>query len=190
MDRRLLASALIPLALLAASCGPGAAPVFGDEECVGNTPPLIGNLEVNSVFVEESEMWAVCFHVDWIDPGEDELGNRGSDAPNMYGGLFSIELGGVNATSEWIDEGPSPLGVTIGATEGELEWSKCIEDSKEDQQLHFALRLRDRCGAASNEKTGTYYIGGGGGEPHQVENPDAGTNGCTLPPGTTCIEDE
>ena len=135
-------------------------------------------------------MWALCFHVDWIDPGVDDAGVRGTDAPNVYGGLFSIELTGIQATNQWIDEGPSPLGVTIGNAEGELEWSKCIEDSVEDQQVYFALRLRDRCGAASNEKTGTYIFGGGQGESHQVENPDAGTLGCLLPPGTTCVEDE
>lgn len=189
MRRALLGSSLALLALLATSCAPGDTPYFGDDECIGNTAPRIGNLEINSAYIVLAEQWALCFHVDWEDPGVDETGARGTDAPNMFGGLFSLELGGVLSPNRWIDEGPAPVGVTIGAPQGELEYRGCfVDEALLDQQVHYALRLRDRCGLASNEKTGTYYLGGGADDVHYIENPEVGASGCDLPP-TICVQE-
>ena len=183
MARRLT---LLALLALAAPLGcPVENPTFGSEECVGNTAPSIDNLEVNSYEITEGEGaeemtvgWAMCVHFDWIDPGFTEGGSRGSDAPNMYGGLFSLELEGYSLGHNWLDE---ESGVTPGQDSGEFEKWLCLQDSEnmEDAVVDFTVRLRDRCDAASNTKSGTYIIGGGsGGESHLVENPEAGSNGC------------
>ncbi|MCO4769579.1 MAG: hypothetical protein KDA24_06065 [Deltaproteobacteria bacterium] len=178
MRLRLLGICLAFLPLLSSGC-PVTNPQLVPEECVGNTPPVIGNLEVNSSAIADTDSWAMCLHVDWQDPGLDEAGNRGSDAPNMFGALVSLEVEGYSTPGIWLDEASAPE----GATEGEVNVYVCLEDAKEDEQVEFALRLRDRCNAASNSKTGTYVLGGGAGEPHQVENPEAGANGCPFPEG-------
>ena len=176
MRRRLFTLSLAFLPLLVSGC-PVTNPQLGPEECVDNTPPVIGNLEVNSYSDSETGQWVVCFHVDWQDPGLNDAGDRGSDAPNMFGGLVSIEIEGYSSGSVWLDEDTA----APGATEGELNYYGCLEDAAADERLDFALRVRDRCNAASNVKTGTYFLGCGAGEPHQVENPEAGANGCPLP---------
>ncbi len=193
MARRLT---LLVLLVLAAPLGcPLENPNLVSEECVGNTPPLIGNLEVNSYPLVDSAVdpptvvgWGICFHVDWQDPGLDDAGNRGSDPPNMYGGLVSAELTGYNLEHFWLDEDR----IVPGATEGEIDAWWCLEDSEnlEDAIVDFAVRIRDRCDVASNVKTGTYIIGGGSGEAHQVENPELGATGCVLPAEHPCAQEQ
>jgi len=175
---RPFATSLIVLSLLAVSCTPVPGGIGQSEECASNFPPEIGNLEVNSWQDSETGQWAFCVHVDWIDPGRDEAGNAGSGPPNMFGGMWSMEIQGVATPSSWIDEGPSPVGITTGANSGELERAYCGEYLLEDRIINFEVRLRDRCNAVSNEKSGSYIVGGGGGEPHQVENPGVGGDGC------------
>lgn len=160
------------------ACTPVASSIGVSEECVGNVAPEIGNLEVNSWQDSETGEWAFCLHVDWIDPGRDDAGNAGTGAPNMFGGMWSMEVSGLMTPSTWLDEGPSPVGVTIGANTGELERAYCGEFLLEDRIIDFEVRLRDRCDAVSNEKSGSYIIGGGGAETHQVENPDGAGDGC------------
>lgn len=166
------------LCLTLASCTPVPGGIGQSEECAGNFAPEIGNLEVNSWQDTETAQWAFCVHVDWIDPGRDDAGNAGSGPPNIFGGMWSMEIQGVSTPSSWLDEGPSPLGVTLGANSGELERSYCGEFLVEDRDISFEVRLRDRCNAVSNEKSGNYFIGGGGAETHQVENPEVGGDGC------------
>lgn len=179
--RRLLLLPLVTAALLA-GCPPDTSlPV--SEECASNTAPYIDNLEIYSwsppvAEGEEAFGMAMCIHVDWFDPGPDESGNVGSDAPNMFGGLLSVEISGYDAGSDWLDDLPAPVGVTPGAPSGELEYVRCLEESQPDELVHFAIRVRDRCGLSSNEKTASYYLGGGPGEAHLVENPEAGEDGC------------
>lgn len=185
--RRLLLLPLLAAALLA-GCPPDTSlPV--SEECASNTAPYIDNLEINSWPIpaaedEEPQGWALCLHIDWFDPGPDENGNVGSDAPNMFGGLLSVETSGYEAPNEWIDDEPAPFGVTPGAPSGELEWYGCAAEALADEKLDFTIRVRDRCGLSSNEKTGEYYLGGGAGEAHLVENPEAGDDGCIALQGT------
>jgi hypothetical protein len=172
--------ALLSVSLLVLSaCTPVPGGLGQTEECASNFPPEIGNLEVNSFqSTDETGEWAFCLHVDWIDPGRDDAGNAGSGPPNIFGGMWSMEVSGVDVISEWIDEGASPSGVTLGANSGELEQAYCSPYLVEDRVIDFEVRLRDRCNATSNEKSGTYIIGGGGAESHQVENPDVGGDGC------------
>ncbi len=166
------------LCLLLAGCTPVPGGLGESEECVGNTAPEIGNLEVNSWQDEETQQWSFCVHVDWIDPGRDDAGVAGTGAPNIFGGMWSMEILGVTTPSSWIDENPSPFGVTLGANSGELERCYFGDFLVEDRDINFEVRVRDRCDAVSNEKSGNYYIGGGGAEAHQVENPGVGGDGC------------
>ena len=179
---------LTGLSLSLPACAPVPTVLPVEAGCETNTPPAIQNLEVNSWLDEEAEQWVFCAAVDWFDPGLDAAGNLGADAPNIFGGIWSVELEGFDTKSSWIDEGPSPGGITIGATSGELERAVCLEDAQFDQQVRFALRLRDSCGGVSNEKTGTYFLGGGGGEPHQVENPEVGGDACNAADYQPCGE--
>ncbi len=189
MRRASLLFLLALLTLSVASCDPGEGTYVGEEECRENTAPRVGNLEINSVYIPLAEQWAICFHLDWEDPGIDEVTeSRGTDAPNMLGGIFSLELSGYSTVSHWLDEGPSPQGVTIDAPSGELEALRCLEEGQPDQRVDYALRLRDRCGASSQTVRGTYYLGGGSGEAHLVQNPEAGTDGCAIPVETACVE--
>lgn len=175
--RRLLLLPLAAAALLA-GCPPDTSlPV--SEECASNSAPYIDNLEINSrpPITEEGEppaAYGLCLKFDWFDPGPDENGNVGSDAPNMFGGLFSVEVGGFDAESIWLDEDT----ITQGAPSGTIEYTACLQEAVADELIHFNFRVRDRCGASSNEKSGDYYLGGGPGESHLVENPETGEDGC------------
>ena len=176
--RRFPLALLALSSLIAASCKPVATGLGLSEECTGNFPPEIGNLEVNSWQDSESGEWVFCLHVDWIDPGRDEAGTQGTGAPNMLGGMWSAEIEGLTTPSSWVDEAPSPKGITLGANAGELERAYCGEHLVDDRVIDFEVRLRDRCDAVSNEKSGSYVIGGGGAETQQVENPGVGGDGC------------
>jgi hypothetical protein len=145
-----------------------------DEACVANSPPEIGNLEINSLYDEATATWEICFHVDWIDPGRVD-GQQGTDPPNMIGGIISMEIRGYAVPSLWIPEGTGMEGAQIGATSGELQWYVCpAEGAAEDAPIEFAARLHDRCDASSNDKTGIYYLGDG----HRSENPEATGSAC------------
>lgn len=188
------------VALLGTGCAapPGSADWIDPAECGANTAPTIGNITVNSAFDDELLAWRMCFSLDWIDPGRDDAGNLGSDAPNMLGGYFSGEFTAAAVESVWFGADAAPVGTTSGTLETGLcseEWapteelltryadpdadpedpapdtSGCVDadnDGSSDladcfagAEIHFAVRVRDACGAPSNDMTGVYVLGVG-----------------------------
>ena len=188
------------LALLAGGCAapPSAADWIDPVECAANTAPTIGNITVNSAFDEELLAWRMCFSLDWIDPGRDDAGVLGSDAPNMHGGYFNGEFTAAAIESVWFDAAIAPVGATSGTFETGLcseEWapteellqryvdpdaapgdpppdtSACADadgdgtselaDCFAGAEIHFSVRVRDACGAPSNDLTGSYTLGVG-----------------------------
>lgn len=169
------------LGLVACEAPPG---VYAPpEECVGNGAPEINNLELNSWFDAENEFWVMCIHFDWVDPFE------GASPPNMLGGYISAEVQGFQTDSTWLDDDFIPNPTALG---GEVDWILCSEEFQQDSRLDFEMRVRDSCGAASQDKSGEYCIGQGSCDytlpaaPHVLENPEVGGNGCQ--PRPACID--
>jgi hypothetical protein len=196
--RGLGAVAALALGVTPSCSAPGTADWIAPSDCDTNTPPATGNITINSAFDDETG-WRVCFSVDWVDPGVDELGNQGSDAPNMYpGGYFSAEFTAASVQSVWLSEEQAGNGATSGTFEtgvcsedwnpgdtlleryprpedlepGEVpDYTDCADwdgDGIPQRQdcfagglLHFAVRMRDACGATSNTFTGEYALGTG-----------------------------
>jgi hypothetical protein len=152
------------------------------ENCHLNNPPAVGNVELNSIYFEEELKWMVSIHFDWVDPGV----QGAEDPPNMVLGQFSIEF--FRATTEDITltrehlEGacvPGPEGDpsvcavfghsmggcpdAITCSQGELTvpYQPLDFDWVEDEEIELEFRVRDACGAVSNEKSATYTIGSG-----------------------------
>ncbi len=154
------------------------------EECVGNGAPAINNLELNSWEEEDTGLWVMCIHFDWLDPVD------GGSPPNMRGGYISAEVAGFQTDSLWLGEEqiPDPT-----ATLGEVDWILCSEEFAQDVFLDFEMRVRDSCGAVSNEKSGEYCIGQGVCDytvpprPYVLENEEVGGTGCQNRP--PCVEE-
>lgn len=169
--------ALITALLLFASACEDVPGVYDPpEECIGNTAPGINNLELNSWQDEDTMMWIMCIHFDWRDPVD-----PGTSAPNMLGGFISAEVQGFDTDSEWLDGSLVP---DLAAEQGEIDWILCSEDFAQDVYLDFEMRVRDSCGAVSNEKSGEYCIGQGvcdysqPANPYVRENEEGATQGC------------
>jgi hypothetical protein len=160
------AAMLAPFVLSAVLAGCWAAPPsqtgydYGADGCAENSAPEIGNLVLDSfcgAFEQQDEeevcvAWVMTVQWDWIDPG-----GGGTDPPNMIGGYLSWEVSEHLAPSTWFtDEDIDP-----GATSGTLARSYTSEVWVDGSPVQFELRVRDRCGASSNEKAGSYEIGSG-----------------------------
>jgi len=154
------------------------------EECVGNGAPAINNLELNSWEEEDTGLWVMCIHFDWLDPVD------GGSAPNMRGGYISAEMQGFQTDSTWLGEAEVP---DLSATQGAIDWIFCSEELAQDVFVDFEMRVRDSCGAVSNEKSGEYCIGQGVCDyslppnPYVQENETGGPPGCQNRP--PCIEE-
>jgi hypothetical protein len=188
MNRLLL---LLPLL---AACGPATPTVNGWDpgvsaaDCLVNSPPFIGNIEMDSAFVNEA--WYVSIHFDWADPGR----QGATDPPNLLFGYFSAEARGFDFPSAWLRPqeleaacilGPDDL--EAGATcagfgsndegfphhtfdgcadaancqQGELTAVVLPENGVEYMPFDVTFRIRDRCGIQSNEVTIPYVLGDG-----------------------------
>lgn len=113
--------ATLPLLLASALLSSCAALTSADwiepNDCDTNTPPEVGNIAVDTVWVEESQSFQACFAFDWIDPGRNEAGSQGTDPPNMFGGLLITQFTSATTPSVWLDEDLAPPGTTSGSYE-------------------------------------------------------------------------
>lgn len=165
------ASALVPvLSSILLGC-PATTVVPPEEGCEVEGPPIIDNLVINSAVDAEAGVWCVCFHLEWVDPADSTGG-----APNMHGGLFSVNIEGHETYSEWVDLGEDQL-----AGYKAFETAVIPEGALEGEVLDFELRMRDRCLDRSNEKRGAYTLGSG----KVVEEADA-TGFQPQQPGVGC----
>ena len=165
---------LLLAALCLSACGVEEGPYYGydpsGEECINNSPPAIGNLEMNSQFDNDEVRWLFSLHFDWADPGI----QGASDPPNLVGGYFSSELFGYasedivftagllqaacgaldpeTGASGCIGLGHSlngcPSGGVLSCTEGEFTVPYISLDGplEEDQEIEIEFRIRDACG--------------------------------------------
>jgi hypothetical protein len=174
--RLLLALLVVPLALLV-GCFEVQTSIAGAEGCANNGSPQIDNLELNSWQDAASGLWVMCVHFDWLDPGS------GSSPPNMIGGYVSTEIRGFRAESIWFDD---EVVSDPAATLGQINIVYCHEDWEADTFIDFEMRVRDSCGAVSNEKSGEYCLGQGicdysvPPRPHVLEHPEIGGDGCQV----------
>ena len=177
-DRRVNSRLLlvVPLALLT-GCFEVATGIAPDPGCESNGAPQINNLELNSWTDEASGLWTMCLHFDWLDPGD------GASPQNMIGGYISSEIRGFRAESHWFDSEtiPDPT-----ATLGQVNVVFCQDEWQADTFIDFEIRVRDSCGAVSNEKSGEYCLGQGlcdysvPARPHVLEHPEIGGDGCQV----------
>ena len=155
------------------------------ENCHANSPPAVGNVEINSLQSEEEETWLISLHFDWVDPGVSGAG----DPPNMLGGHIAIEFFGgstddiplnrqiLEDACTWepeVEGDPSPC-IPFGHSmsgcadakencpQGEITGIFVPLDFTwvQDEEIELEFRIRDACGATSNEKAATYEIGSG-----------------------------
>jgi hypothetical protein len=177
-DVKCLVLLVVPLALLS-GCFEVSTGVTQSQECAANSHPQINNLELNSWQDETSGYWTMCVHFDWQD------GEEGGSPPNMLGGLISTEIRGYRTESRWLDDDVIP-GNEAAQGQGEIDIVFCSEGWEEDTFIDFELRVRDACGAVSNEKSGEYCLGQGicdysvEPRPHVLEHPEIGGNGCQI----------
>ncbi len=177
-------------ASLLAGCTPlGSAPIhineFG-ENCYGNSPPAVGNVQINSFAPAEGQTTYMSINFEWIDPGV----SGASDAPNVWGGNFTTEFSGYVAQDFELDEPLLTSACNVPPPEdpedpnlcsisghpmngcsstdiescpgGTLTFIYQAEDGFQDGQVvDIEFRLRDRCEGTSNEKSATYLIGSG-----------------------------
>jgi len=162
----------------------------GGVDCENNSNPKVGEWYLSSTPVllpdgsPSASEWLVGSHFRWRDPGIVE----NEDPQNMVGGWLSLEIEGHKAdfpyiTSEWLLGGCKPgsesscaaLGFpsnlnpcnATGCREGTITLPMRSNDATfvEGARFHFVTRIRDRCGAVSNERdtyhTGRYTIGSG-----------------------------
>ena len=103
------------ICLLLSGCfdpGPSAVGWDGGPACANNSPPAVGNVELNSVLIPEEDQpgddddgaddddsaapvrfYSLSIHFDWVDPGV----SGAEDPPNLVGGgHFSSEILGQN----------------------------------------------------------------------------------------------
>lgn len=143
---------LLPFAFVIAAC-PAVTDVAPEEGCELPGPPAIDNLILNSALDADSGAWCVCVHLEWVDPAD----SAGGTAPNMHGGLFTMNAQGYELVSTWVDlpadQQQQPRGT--------FEVAVLPEESYEGAEIDFELRMRDRCFDRSNEKRGTYVLGSG-----------------------------
>ncbi len=117
-------SLLLATALLSACSAPGAADWIEPSDCDTNTPPAVGNIAVDTVWDSEAQLFRGCFAMEWVDPGVDEAGSQGTDAPNMFGGLIITQFTTAPTRSVWLDELLAPPGASTGSYEMPL----CSDD--------------------------------------------------------------
>ncbi len=168
----------------------------GAEGCAENSPPFIANVEMDSEPLDNGEGWQLALHWDWADPGVGGASDPPNMEGGYFNGeavgfevrsLFFTEAILVNSCMTYVEEG-SPIdpeadlcdGVPFGragctpnsldtCTQGEITRLFAFETPLQQyQDIVMEFRVRDRCGAASNEKFIEYEIGSG----HLSENPD------------------
>lgn len=199
--RACLVLALVAAACLAA-CFDGGGPIAGwdgGSDCQSNNPPAIGNVEMNSLEIEEEERggddddsadvrwYLMSIHFDWVDPGAEGA----EDPPNLVaGGYFSGEIFGYDlpdfeftranlvdaCAAPGVEGNPDPCAAfghgstgcpseeTIDqCTQGEFTLPLEAEGGgfPGDVVLDVEFRIRDACGATSNEKAASYQPGTG-----------------------------
>ena len=196
----------LALLLLLGCYDPGGGPAGwdADPDCAGNSPPAVGNVEINSIEVVDEDAgdddamddddsgepvryYTMSIHFDWVDPGV----SGAEDPPNLIGGgYFSAEIFGydtpdfpfdrVNLVEACVvpasEANPDPCGVyghgsagcsSAGAvdtcTQGEFTLPLIAEDGgfPSDEIIELEFRIRDACGATSNEKAASYQPGTG-----------------------------
>ena len=193
------------LVLLLAGCfdpGPGPAGWDADPDCANNSPPAIGNVELNSLEIieerdeprdddddsgEEVRYYTMSIHFDWVDPGV----SGAEDPPNLVGGgYFSAEIFGFDTPDFPFTRGnlveacvmpaseadPNPCapyghgsagctseGAVDTCTQGELTIPLTSDQGgfPNDELVELEFRIRDTCGATSNEKSASYQPGTG-----------------------------
>jgi hypothetical protein len=130
------------------------------------------------------EFWLLSIHFDWIDP------ESGGSPPNMLGAYFNAEIFHYNVSSIVLNEaelesacaadnggedvsaadlcdasGHSMSGCSDAATCAQGEMTVAIVPAgdafADSQEIELEFRVRDRCGATSNEKIASYHIGSG-----------------------------
>jgi|GEM_PF-2815878 len=166
--------------------------IYNDSDvanCLGNSPPFIANVEMNSFAPDPlagALGWSYTVHFDWADPGV----AGAEDIPNIWNGLYSHERQGVSSPDYVLDEtaltstclsgvneatgdpacagtGHGMSGCTPGSietcTQGELTYGPVTaEDILFDgQDIEVRFRIYDECGLSSNEKVVQYTIGAG-----------------------------
>lgn len=119
LPRRLRRQLALAGLVLATGCTvPGGADWIDPAgECATNTPPAVGRVAINSIWNPETQLFEGCLSVEWVDPGLDDAGNQGSDAPNMFGGMVSAEMTGASIDSLWLDEDFAAPGQSSGRVE-------------------------------------------------------------------------
>lgn len=170
----------------------------GATGCDGNSPPFIANIEMASWFDDNTALWQLGLHWDWADPGiggaSDPPNMEGGYVSGEAVGfevrslffteaslvdsciLYSEEGSSVVAEGSPCDAAPfSRVGCTANSletcTQGEMTYLLNFEDALvQYQDIVLEFRVRDRCGASSNEKFIEYEIGSG----HLLENPEEG----------------
>lgn len=183
---------LLALILPLAGCPvPGGSPVYiteYGEVCNANSPPAIGNVELNSFVPPNGTSNLLSIHFDWIDPGV----SGAADAPNLESGWFTAEIGGYIAedivltedilvracNSEPFENGEETVNYCTmaghglaGCSAGAVETCSSAELTiiyqaegdgfQDDQVVQMEFRIRDRCLGTSNEKSASYVIGSG-----------------------------
>jgi len=179
--------------LLAVGCtyeGPVIESWEGEADCSKNSNPRLGHWWLNSEpFIlgngeASADEWMIASHFAWRDPTPIE----NEDPQNMVGGYISMEFEDGDTSlpyidSEWLENGCptgqetlcSALGFPSNTTgcsgpgcrDGWLTTPFRSEDGLfvEGAAFHITVRVRDRCGAASNERDtyakGRYVIGSG-----------------------------
>ncbi len=96
MRRLLLLTLVLMLPALTGCPATGGVPMhFNDrgENCQGNIPPFIQNVELNSFLIagQEASGYRMSVHFEWFDPGDPSANNPPS---NIEGGDLTIEFGG------------------------------------------------------------------------------------------------
>ena len=189
MRRPLALSACFSLVLLMTGCptfeGTPQSYDAGGVNCHANSAPAIGNVEINSLPSEEAETYLVSLHFDWVDPGV----SGAEDPSNLLGGHISIEFFGgstedirldrriLEEACTWeseVEDDPSPclpFGHSLAGCadakdncpQGEITGLFVPLDFTwvQDEEIELEFRIRDACGAMSNEKAATYEIGSG-----------------------------
>ncbi|MCO4769580.1 MAG: hypothetical protein KDA24_06070 [Deltaproteobacteria bacterium] len=91
----------------------------------------MGQIAVASQWNTETQLFEGCVSVNWVDPGLDAAGNQGTDAPNMFGGLFSAEFTAASVPGVWLNEDYA----IQGQTDGTVETPICSDDWGPSDQL-------------------------------------------------------